>query len=144
MPYKDKEREKLFWIWSDMCWRCKNSNHKAYKNYGARGITVCERWKIYQNFVDDMAPRPKGLMLDRIDNDKGYSPENCHWVTRKQQNINRRSCYFWRIKGTWFETAKLAAKHFGVGRTTIIAWCCGSNRGMLKRKDCNRYLRYPK
>jgi len=86
--------KKLYWVWADMKSRCSNKNHKAYRNYGGRGIKVCERWKSFDNFYSDMTPRPEGMMLDRIDNDAGYGPENCKWSTRKEQNRNRRNCIY--------------------------------------------------
>lgn len=86
--------KKIYWIWADMKSRCSNENHKAYHNYGGRGIRVCERWQSFDNFYSDMAPRPEGMMLDRIDNDAGYGPENCKWSTRKEQNSNRRNCIY--------------------------------------------------
>ena len=70
--------------------RCENPNAKSYKDYGARGIHVCERWLQYENFLADMGPRPQGTTLEREDNDGNYSPDNCYWATPKQQGLNRR------------------------------------------------------
>lgn len=80
--------------WAKMKDRCGNPNSAEYKNYGARGIAVCERWSGrsgFPNFLADMGPRPSPeLSLDRIDNGGDYTPNNCRWATRAQQNANRR------------------------------------------------------
>ena len=78
--------------WQGMKDRCYNPNSHKYKWYGARGITVCERWRnSYHNFIDDMGLKPgKKLSLDRINNDGNYEPSNCRWTDYKTQNNNQR------------------------------------------------------
>jgi hypothetical protein len=77
-------------IWTGIFTRCYNPKNNIYKYYGARGIQVCDRWKDFRNFYADMGERPKGLQLDRIDNNKHYSPDNCRWVTAKENNPSNK------------------------------------------------------
>ncbi len=78
--------------WEMMIQRCTNPNYTAYKSYGGRGITVCERWLTsFNNFYTDMGSRPnKDYSLDRINNNGNYEPGNCRWATRSQQSANQR------------------------------------------------------
>ena len=78
-------------IWSGMRDRCLNPNYHHYHNYGGRGITIDPRWDLFENFYADMGVRPVGMSLDRRDNNKGYSPENCRWATDQEQHRNMSS-----------------------------------------------------
>lgn len=78
--------------WRGMRERCSNPRHGSYKNYGGRGISVCEEWKNdFLKFREDMGPRPRGMSLDRIDNNGNYNKQNCRWASRKTQIRNSRS-----------------------------------------------------
>jgi hypothetical protein len=76
--------------WRGMLARCMNSNILQYKDYGARGITVCKEWLNFESFYRDMGGRSTGLTLERRDNEKGYCLDNCKWTTQKEQMNNTR------------------------------------------------------
>jgi hypothetical protein len=89
MPTKINKSERD--TWRGMIERCSNPRHIGFKYYGARGITVCERWrKSFAAFFADMGPRPPGLTLDRIDPNGNYKPDNCRWITPREQRRNQR------------------------------------------------------
>lgn len=78
--------------WTLMLHRCHNPTDKRFSHYGGRGITVCVEWReSFKNFLEDMGSKPPGLSLDRIDNSKGYSKQNCRWADARTQSNNRRS-----------------------------------------------------
>ena len=109
----------LYKMWAGMIARCSNKNLREWKHYGGRGISVCERWKSFDLFLEDMGELPfDGAEIDRIDNDSGYSPENCRWATRSDQCNNTRQNVFVTICG---ETKTVAqwARMSGVADKTI-------------------------
>ncbi|TBY60139.1 hypothetical protein E0H46_31705 [Rhizobium leguminosarum bv. viciae] len=107
MPFKITP--KYYNVWKDMRSRCTNPKDKAYKDYGGRGITVCDRWMHdYKAFEADMGERPKGYSIDRVENDKGYYPENCRWADRRTQQRNQRRAVYVTIDGTQHRAIELA------------------------------------
>lgn len=101
-----KSRKALFQTWAGMISRCYNIDDSAYNNYGGRGITVCERWRLsFQHFYDDMARPLEGYSLDRIDVNGNYEKDNCRWATVEEQNRNKRN----NVNITIFNTTMCAA-----------------------------------
>lgn len=115
-----RQQSRTYRSWRDMVQRCTNPNLRAWKNYGGRGITVCDRWKKFPAFLADMGECPPGLTLDRIDTDKGYEPENCRWADWATQARNKR------VRGARYEcrgenlTLRQWAEKLGWSRSRLL------------------------
>jgi hypothetical protein len=109
-------------IWQHMRARCENKKHDKYRIYGKLGVQVCERWKKFQNFLDDMGRRPSPKhSLDRHPDCRGnYEPGNCRWATRKEQARNTRNNVYVEYQGTRMLLVELVEK-FGLSRSTVKA-----------------------
>lgn len=119
-----KNHIRAYRTWAAMISRCLNKSNDDYKHYGGRGITVCERWRSFDNFLEDMGDRPDGKEIDREDNSKGYSPGNCRWVSHKVNSRNTRKCRYVEFDGLRLPISEWAEKT-GISQDAI--------RGRLNR-----------
>lgn len=97
--------------WAGMIQRCFDQNSTSYPRYGARGITVCERWLAFENFYADMGERPEGYSLDRIDPNGNYQPGNVRWATDEHQNNNKRNSKIISVNGEPMTIGEAARKY---------------------------------
>lgn len=107
--------------WANMLDRCRNPNHPQFHYWGGKGVAVCERWKVFKNFLADMGCRPaKGYSLERRDSAQGYSPQNCYWATSEQQSNNLKSNIRLTYEGRTLTLAQWA-KQLGMTYDSIRA-----------------------
>lgn len=129
-------------IWNHMWKRCVDPRNEAYARYGGRGIKVCDRWRDFFTFVEDMGKRPsKRHSLDRIDNDGNYEPSNCRWASHNQQINNRRSTVWITSSDGQTKTLTQWAAELGVSRETIkrrLEETPDDQAGALERATVNR------
>lgn len=118
-------KTRTYRAWRGLCGRCQNVSHQDYRHYGARGIQVCERWRLFENFLADMGEAPAGMSIDRIDNDGNYEPGNCRWATPTEQGNNTRRNRRITINEETL-TVQQWERRFGIGHATI---CDRLNRG---------------
>lgn len=100
----------LYYIWKNIKFRCNNKNHKEYKNYGGRGIKICDEWNDYSLFKvwAIKSNYKRGLTIDRIDANKGYYPENCRWIKLKEQSRNKTSNLYFSYNGHIYNLHELS------------------------------------
>jgi len=126
---KDRH-QKTYSCWVNFRNRCTNKNHSQYPDYGGRGISFCQRWSNYDNFLSDMGEAPQGTSLDRIDNDGNYEPSNCQWTDVKSQNTNKRNILVFTGPDGEYVGAGSAMKAWGLNnRATVYKWCKGHTSG---------------
>lgn len=113
-------RTHIYARWKTMLSRCRNPNSQKYPRYGARGIKVCDRWKKFENFIEDMGHPPKGASIDRIDNNGDYEPSNCRWATPKEQSNNMSRNIVLEYDGKTMTAAEWE-DHLGYNREIISA-----------------------
>jgi hypothetical protein len=126
--------------WSGMLARCFDTKRPNYKDYGGKGITVCEQWFHFKNFVLDMGIKPQGKSLDRIDNSKGYELANCRWADRKTQNSNKGTYRTSktgmsgvRIRGTKFQVRVIVdGKRTSIGQFESLEKACLAKMNYVK------------
>lgn len=113
-----KCRTRIYQIWAGMINRCLNPNSKSYRDYGGRGITVCDRWQSFDNFLVDMGEPAPTLSIERRDNNGNYCPANCFWATSKEQCNNKRGNHLITYNGETGTMKQMAAKH-GINYSTL-------------------------
>lgn len=110
----------IYHVWENMLARCTNKNHPSWKDYGGRGISVCEQWNAFQAFRDDMGPGfNPGLSIERKDNNSGYSKENCCWIPRSEQILNTRRTRRVTVGGVTM-VAKQWSRKTGIAYATLL------------------------
>lgn len=123
--------------WLRMIYKCEKPDHPQYKWYGSRGISVCERWHSFENFLADMGERPRGLTIHRVDNDGNYEPGNCVWANRKTQSRHKRNNRLVTFNGVTASLAEICERfHLNYGAVSHRLL-----RGWPDEDACSRPLR---
>ncbi len=132
--------------WASMVRRCYYVENDNYSYYGGRGVTVCERWLSFENFLTDMGTRPADTSLDRIDPDGNYEPSNCRWLEVRQQHVNKRNTVYLTVgdvslpmrewaerTGIAYDTIKRRLQHGWTHTDAVTLPVCAGNKFSAKR-----------
>jgi hypothetical protein len=125
----------LYGVWINMLARCQREGDPSYKDYGARGIRVCDRWMTFELFTLDMGERPPGTSMERLDNNAGYCPENVTWATPLDQGNNKRNTLWMVVDGVSM-SAKNMHRKYGVPYKSIL---CRAKEGWTGDQIVQRY-----
>lgn len=135
-PEDANTKHPLYATWCGMIKRCSVKHSDSYKYYGAKGISVCTRWRTFSNFVHDMGERPKGHTLNRIDNSKNYGPGNCVWSSKYDQANNKSSNIPVTIGDNTFPSLSTAARYYKISYDTIRNRHRKGDRGTYLVRPC--------
>lgn len=120
MTHHGMYKSPIYGIWECVMSRCNNPNNTAYHHYGGRGIKVCARWQKFENFLQDMGPRPARKTIDRIDVNGNYELSNCRWATMREQMRNRRDNVHYEYRGRKQILPDWSAE-FGINPSTVAS-----------------------
>lgn len=132
---RSARNDPTYFSWASMLSRCRNPKAVGFSRYGGRGVTVCDRWAKFTNFLADMGERIEGTTIDRINNDGNYEPSNCRWATRKEQIHNSTTPMFLTLGDVTLNQSDWARK-IGISQSTL--------HGRLKKWPLEKALLTPK
>lgn len=141
---RDADAKRIYRVWSAMVQRCCNPNNAAYRNYGAKGVRVCDRWRSFDAFIADMGTPEVGMSIERIDSRGSYEPSNCTWIPRRDQSKNRPDwCYAVQVndetmtlKDAWRSVAPGDVTYRAVQKRMARGWSIGAALTAAPRTRC--------
>lgn len=134
-----KAGTRTYKTWQSMFGRCYSPSNRSFMYYGAKGITVCDRWRSFESFLEDMGERPDGMTLDRFDSSKNYEPGNCRWATKTDQANNRSNNVMVRYEDKTITLAQFARAigltHSGATNRLRRSYAKGADGVFVKEAD---------